>query len=86
MLQAEMTLVDAILVLVPAVVLAIVWYLVGRSGGRGYWRGYNRGYDNGYSEGRKDGIEEGCMARDQAWWDDAEKEIDQERQKLLRKR
>jgi hypothetical protein len=70
-----MTLVDAILVLVPAVVLAIVWYLIGRSRSPGYWQGYNRGYDNGYGEGRKDGIEEGRMARDQAWWDALEAQV-----------
>jgi hypothetical protein len=76
-----MTTYDAISVLVPALVLAIVWYKIGRSTSRNYYRGYLRGYDLGYDEGVKDGK----SSRDLLWWDDAEKEINQERQKLGRK-
>jgi hypothetical protein len=80
-----MTTWDAISILVPALVLAIVWYKIGRSTSRNYYRGYLRGYDLGYDEGVKDGFAEGRIAKDQIWWDDAEKGIERERQTLWRK-
>jgi hypothetical protein len=75
-----MTPYDAISVLVPALVLAIVWYKIGRSTSRNYYRGYLRGYDLGYDEGVKDG--KSC--RDLLWWDVVEKSVVQEKDRMSR--
>jgi hypothetical protein len=70
-----MTTLDAILVLIPALGSAFVWYKVGRVSSKNYYQGWKRGFDMGYEEGRKDGFEEGRMAREQAWWDQMEAQM-----------
>ena len=49
-----------------------------------YDLGWKRGKKLGYEEGLRDGFKEGTRTKEETWWDDAEKGIDQERAKLWR--
>ena len=45
---------------------------------------WKRGYKVGYEEGVRDGFKEGAQTKEETWWKDAEKSVDEEKARLWR--